>query len=526
MSILKFKKPDGTWESIAAIKGEPGKDGAIQYQAGEGIKIEGNVISSENSGSSNMGVVHIVTSQNLNSDENFAPTLRTDLNNALTDYFANNNNENPVLIIKGTSNSETHVFVPTSASSFISIAGNLSAGYIERRISCTFQYIDGVKNVKSVNYYFKRRNILFKDNTDSFTPTSDYHPATKKYVDNSIANIDVSGPKYVYEFDLKREGRPLNTTIILNDDEKERLRLLLNQILADGTVNTHIILLHNSLWDGRLIYLTPFYNSHLDDITASDFYQYLKYNGVFIDNATANDFGYEQFQLEVNYKSSTGESIDSMSTCKINWDYGYIIGTNNKYAFTPTSDYHPATKKYVDDSIAAIDIPEGGGADLTGYATEEYVDNAIANVPIKQIPKVINCTFSDDPTNEYTTQKELYLTNSAKTEITNLINEDMSNPPPIVLRSYNWYAYHLIPLYPEGGGSQNSVFKYSGMYAISPTKINFYHLSINGGIQSGVFVSSTWYLKVKTLDTSGYATKEDVNNAITAAITTTLGGDY
>lgn len=47
MSILKFKKPDGTWESIAAIKGEPGKDGAIQYTAGEGITIENDTISAE-----------------------------------------------------------------------------------------------------------------------------------------------------------------------------------------------------------------------------------------------------------------------------------------------------------------------------------------------------------------------------------------------------------------------------------------------------------------------------------------------
>lgn len=137
-------------------------------------------------GSNNIGVVYMETSQNLDGDENFAPTLRTDLNNALTDYYANNDGKNPVLIIRGTSNSATYVFVPTNSSTFISISGNLSAGYIERRIACTFQYVDGVKNVKSVNYYFKRRNILFEDNTDSFTPTSNYHPATKKYVDDQI----------------------------------------------------------------------------------------------------------------------------------------------------------------------------------------------------------------------------------------------------------------------------------------------------------------------------------------------------
>lgn len=44
MAILKFKDK-GEWKSIAAFKGEDGKDGAIQYTAGPGIKIEDNVIS-------------------------------------------------------------------------------------------------------------------------------------------------------------------------------------------------------------------------------------------------------------------------------------------------------------------------------------------------------------------------------------------------------------------------------------------------------------------------------------------------
>ena len=38
-----------------------------------------------------------------------------------------------------------------------------------------------------------------------------------------------------------------------------------------------------------------------------------------------------------------------------------ILGINNVTAFTPTGDYNPATKKYVDDAIANIDIPEGDG---------------------------------------------------------------------------------------------------------------------------------------------------------------------
>lgn len=53
MAKLKFKNSNGEWESIAAFQGEPGKpgkDGAIQYTAGEGIKIENDIISADVSG--------------------------------------------------------------------------------------------------------------------------------------------------------------------------------------------------------------------------------------------------------------------------------------------------------------------------------------------------------------------------------------------------------------------------------------------------------------------------------------------
>ena len=43
--------------------------------------------------------------------------------------------------------------------------------------------------------------------------------------------------------------------------------------------------------------------------------------------------------------------------------------------YQPVGDY--ATTTYVDDSIAAIDIPE---VDLTGYATETYVDDAVSGI--------------------------------------------------------------------------------------------------------------------------------------------------
>ena len=47
----------------------------------------------------------------------------------------------------------------------------------------------------------------------------------------------------------------------------------------------------------------------------------------------------------------------------------------------PTSPYHASNKRYVDQSIAAIP-----GVDLDGYATEQYVDDAISNIPSDYLP--------------------------------------------------------------------------------------------------------------------------------------------
>lgn len=64
-----------------------------------------------------------------------------------------------------------------------------------------------------------------------------------------------------------------------------------------------------------------------------------------------------------------------------------------------------ATEKYVDDAIANIDIPEGGGSvDLTGYATEKYVDDAVGAI---DIPDVSGFAPAEHEHEEYQTADEV-----------------------------------------------------------------------------------------------------------------------
>ena len=39
--------------------------------------------------------------------------------------------------------------------------------------------------------------VLTKTNTNSYTPTSDYHPATKKFVEDQISNINIPTPSSI-----------------------------------------------------------------------------------------------------------------------------------------------------------------------------------------------------------------------------------------------------------------------------------------------------------------------------------------
>lgn len=76
----------------------------------------------------------------------------------------------------------------------------------------------------------------------------------------------------------------------------------------------------------------------------------------------ATIFGGDILFPKYNYKSRTilsldGSWVNDVFICKtIKWriSAGDYISTNNKIEYTPTDDYNPATKKYVDDQVGNI----------------------------------------------------------------------------------------------------------------------------------------------------------------------------
>lgn len=182
------------------------------------------------------------------------------------------------------------------------------------------EFIDKIKNLK-LSIIVVKTDFLNLNNESIYTPTSDYNPATKKYVDDNIL----------------LEQLP----ILRMDETNKRIYVNCNNM---GT--------------------------------------YKKY---FVPNKYANVYGFSF--IYTNEDSSETEialvsgamTRDDFILCTRNTDTSFILilGGANKYTYTkstktlekslygylkigntqeytPTNDYNPATKKYVDDKVASL----------------------------------------------------------------------------------------------------------------------------------------------------------------------------
>ena len=99
-----------------------------------------------------------------------------------------------------------------------------------------------------------------------------------------------------------------------------------------------------------------------------------------LDTATPSTLYFVEYVNTTNYAKQTHRNYKATVT----WTNGVctavsittnganvldILGTGNEIAYTPTSDYHPATKKYVDDAVA------GGGGGSSNIVTYDYSDS-------------------------------------------------------------------------------------------------------------------------------------------------------
>ena len=135
-------------------------------------------------------------------------------------------------------------------------------------------------------------------------------------------------------------------------------------------------------------------------------------NGIIANRPIKANGGLEVDTIHPNTINVGGVSSDGSTKQVYITDQGILIRSKVKYGedgkqnLLPEEDYVP-TKEYVDNAIAAIEIPEGGNVDLTGYATEQYVQDAIDNIELTPGPAGADGKDGKDFTYDMFTEEQL-----------------------------------------------------------------------------------------------------------------------
>lgn len=230
--------------------------------------------------------------------------------------------------------------------------------------------------------------ILTKDNTTAYTPTQNYHPATKKYA-------DASSLYKVYNLGLNVADK--TGVLLLWEAEKDEYNATVYRGIMMGSLCT--IPLNGITQAGGVPLVSMFASFRkIGENNETDFMYARGSSGIRVAPATViyNNKDYTALQIEVSgeadimnfvgyfdrpplltwipYLEETGsgtvilnEEINSNIDVSAAKEFVYssnVLTKNNTSAYTPTNDYHPSTKKYVDEQMFLLTISNTGHQEL------------------------------------------------------------------------------------------------------------------------------------------------------------------
>ena len=236
-------------------------------------------------------------------------------------------------------------------------------------------------SIPSIRYI--QKNLLTKTNTTGYTPTNDYNPATKKYVDDNKYTLPIASKETLggikigdnLEIDANgvlsaSSGSDLMTHHFSISNSLSNIFKSINSqiyIRDESIINNLINKLNEALNVGCQINLiVDFTDSSIRDIPvrlsfnpcnvlkASNGNKTLYFSSYISNSAYNNLSGYaECIIVEIlmdciftnNVITSFQDNVFKISVAPIR-----LLPTNNTISYTPTDDYNPATKKYVDST--------------------------------------------------------------------------------------------------------------------------------------------------------------------------------
>ena len=201
--------------------------------------------------------------------------------------------------------------------------------------------------------YPNQTEVLTTSNEMEYTPTDDYHPTTKKYVDDKIPT-KVSQLEQDLDFGTRNyedlENKPIVTISLKeNTDDNPYFRPWILEKSGIYKIQSPLKVFNLLGIEGAYEYVFNTFNSGCYAfINVFDPYEdgskcvVLYLHGANLDMRDIN--------VKVNYLYSKEEKtwITNVSNYP---DPEDILTFYNSVEYTPTEDYHMATKKYVDDAI-------------------------------------------------------------------------------------------------------------------------------------------------------------------------------
>lgn len=358
-----------------------------------------------------------------------------------------------------------------------------------------------------------RNTFLSTNNTNEYTPINDYNPATKKYVDDSISAIPVGGEQkdsiqvLYLSMSLMSNFTTFNRNALLNEANKTIFLKFINDAIENDSKNPYFV---NNLDDYYLFYklIIP------STTTGTQSARILMYpNPNKLEECKVGDLYYISKTISITFTDNvaTDITVPTSGYSTQTWRY---LGTGNTNYFEPTRDYEPSTKKYVDDSIAAI--PSGGDFPIA------YLNNPTSNFQ----PNNINDggTIDSDDLSSLMTIGNDMLSKGFKTFI--LVVHRYGGPTSSISylcvigeRTYDLFQFTCIASY---NGKINDIGTTMGTFYIEGTISNneITHLDnyVGGGGNSQPILYANNTTAYTPTGDYNPATKKYVDDAIAAAI--------
>ena len=250
-------------------------------------------------------------------------------------------------------------------------------------------------------------NYLAKNNTTSFTPSGDYNPATKKYVDDAVAGAGGGNtfPTYTIDLDtiLYANGIQLSST------DKTKLSTAFTDAYSKGYKMIQLLINYRTNQSNtRFVYqnlMFPNYGMSGNSVGALDISTKPTAWGFQSVGHMLSDINYpgDRKEIGISFYSLTLSLSWSGDTCSVTsaiyWSsaFGFptltgVLSKTNNISYTPINNYNPSTKLYTD--LATI---KASGllpySTSTSYQIGDYIYRGATDPTIYKC-KVANTTGS------------------------------------------------------------------------------------------------------------------------------------